>query len=317
MVHNTFPLVTIAIPTYNRADGYLKNAIECALKQTYQNVEVVISDNCSSDNTEEVVKGFNDPRIRYFRQQANIGANNNFNYCLEKAKGIYFLLFHDDDSIDADFIDICMNSAGYRTDIGIIRTGVRVIDGEGATKNECRNMAGGASTEEFFLDWFSCKTPLYLCNTLFNTSGLRGIGCFKSRTNLYQDVVAEFKLAAKYGRLDVPDVKAGFRRHPQNMGSAARVIDWCEDSLYLLDVMCDIAPSRKELLRKRGMVYFCRKNYRLTAAIRPPIRRFITYLTVYRKFDYQYSPIHFIFSRRGSRLKRFFKRTMKQAESGV
>ena len=99
MEHSTYPLVTIAIPTYNRANGYLKNAIECALKQTYRNIEVVISDNCSSDNTEEVVKGYTDPRIRYFRQSANIGANNNFNFCLEKAQGSYFLLFHDDDSI--------------------------------------------------------------------------------------------------------------------------------------------------------------------------------------------------------------------------
>ena len=48
----TYPLITIAIPTYNRADNYLKQAIQCAINQTYSNVEIVISDNCSMDNTE-------------------------------------------------------------------------------------------------------------------------------------------------------------------------------------------------------------------------------------------------------------------------
>lgn len=311
MMDKALPLVTIAIPTYNRADGYLKNAIQCALEQTYQNIEIIISDNCSPDNTEEVVKGFNDKRLRYFRQQANIGANNNFNFCLQQAHSSYFLLLHDDDTIDSDFIELCMTSARYRTDIGIIRTGVRVIDEKGSAVSECRNMSGGSATEDFFQEWFSGKTPLYLCNTLFNTDGLREIGGFKSRTNLYQDVVAEFTLTAKYGKLDVPDVKAGFRRHPHNMGSAARVIDWCEDSLYLLDVMCDLASSGKDLIREKGLIYFCRKNYRLASTIRSPLKRLATYLHVYRKFGYRYSPVYFSLSRRGSRFKH--SSTAKQA----
>ena len=315
MVDNTFPLVTIAIPTYNRANCFLKHAIECALKQTYQNVEIVISDNCSSDNTGDIVKSYGNPRVRYFRHKVNIGANNNFNFCLEKARGAYFLLFHDDDSIDADFIEVCMKSAGYRTDIGIIRTGTRVIDGKGRIKSECQNLVSNASIEGLFFDWFAAKTPIYLCNTLFNTTGLREIGGFKSEKNLYQDVVAEFKLAARYGRLDIPDVKASFRRHLDNRGSSAKVNDWCEDSLHLLNVMCDLAPSERDVILKKGMVYFCKKNYRLASAINSPLKRFNTYLTIYRKFDYQYSPIHFIFSRRGRSLKRLLQRTMKQAES--
>jgi len=315
MLHNTYPLVTIGIPTYNRADGYLKNAIECALTQTYQNVEVVVSDNCSSDNTEEVVKGFNDPRIRYFRQSANIGANNNFNYCLEKAQGVYFLLFHDDDAIDADFIDICMRSAGCRTDIGLIRTGARVIDGEGNTKIEYQNLSEGDPLEDLFFSWFSGKAPLYLCNSLFNTAGLRDIGGFRSKTNLYQDVVAEFKLAARHGRIDIPDVKASFRRHLNNMGSASKVNDWCADSLYLLEVMCDLVPFNKDLIRKKGMVYFARKNYRLALTIKSPFKRFATYGMVYKTFGYRYSPIQFVLSRRGSRLRGFLRRKLEAVSS--
>ena len=76
------PLVTIAIPTYNRADGYLRDALKSAMNQTYENIEIVVSDNCSPDNTEDYIKGIDDPRIRYFRQKEGILPNDNFNFCL-------------------------------------------------------------------------------------------------------------------------------------------------------------------------------------------------------------------------------------------
>ena len=313
MTDTAFPLVTIAIPTFNRANGYLRNAIECALAQTYRDIEIIVSDNCSSDNTGEIVGTFSDPRIRYFRHDVNIGANNNFNYCLEKAQGSYFLLFHDDDAIDPDFVETCMKNAGYSNDIGLIRTGVRVIDGDGNIINECRNMITGTSIEDLFFSWFVGKTPLYLCNSLFNTVKLKEIGGFGSRTNLYQDVVAEFQLAAKYGRLDIPDVKASFRRHSNNMGSAVKVSDWCEDSLYLLDRMCCLAPNDRIMLRSHGMRYFSVQNYVRAARLQSPVMRFYSYYIVYKKFGYSYSPFRFLLTRNivYSSMK-FVKRKIKE-----
>ena len=119
------PLVTIGIATYNRAEKYLSQALKSAVNQTYQNIEIIVSDNCSTDNTEQLVKGFNASNIRYFRQKKNITANENFNYCLNQAKGEYFLLLHDDDLIDNDFVEVCIKADQYPSDIGIIRTGMR------------------------------------------------------------------------------------------------------------------------------------------------------------------------------------------------
>lgn len=72
MIYNQLPLVTIAIPTYNRADLYLKQAIQCSLNQTYSNIEIIVSDNCSDDDTEAVVKSFIYTHIRYFKHEKNI-----------------------------------------------------------------------------------------------------------------------------------------------------------------------------------------------------------------------------------------------------
>lgn len=87
------PLVSIGIPTYNRANSYLKQALRSAVNQTYKNLEIIVSDNCSSDDTESVVKEFRDPRIRYFRQNKNLGAVPNCNFCLEQSQGKYFWRF--------------------------------------------------------------------------------------------------------------------------------------------------------------------------------------------------------------------------------
>ncbi len=291
----TRPLVTIGISTYNRADGYLKDALASAVAQTYPKVEIVVSDNCSSDGTEALVKSFSDPRIRYFRQEKNIGANNNFNFCLEQARGEYFLLLHDDDLIDPDFVTACMDALGDGGPVGVIRTGTRVIDDDGNILNQTPNATDGASTVDFFLKWFEGKTALYLCSTLYHTEGLRALGGFGSKTNLFQDVVATVQLAAKMGRVDVFDVKASFRRHAHNFGTAARLHDWCEDSLYLLDMMCQLSADRADEVRRKGLPYLCRKNYRYVAHIRPAHKRLAAYLWVYKLFGYRYSPLQFKF----------------------
>ena len=115
MQQESLPLVTIAIPTYNRAGSYLPVALNAARGQNYPRLEIIVADNASSDDTASFVQGIRDPRLRYLRHQVNIGANRNYNYCLSKARGDYFLLLHDDDAIDADFVDACMKAANHKT----------------------------------------------------------------------------------------------------------------------------------------------------------------------------------------------------------
>ena len=292
---STQPLVTIGIPTFNRAAANLKNAIQCALGQTYTNIEIIVSDNCSEDDTENAVKSFTDSRLRYYKQPQNIGANNNFNYCIEQARGVYFLLLHDDDMIDSDFIESCISATNGNNNIGIIRTGTRLIDSTGNSFSEIPNPASDLTIKEFFLAWFDNKITLYLCSTLFNTAGLKEIGGFHSKHDLFQDVVAEAKLAAKYGREDVYDVKASFRRHDENRGSAATITAWCEDSLELLDVICDQVPTDSDLIRNKGLEYFHNKMYQYASRLQSPLHRMKEYIGIYKSFNYMKPPFKFIY----------------------
>jgi len=295
------PLVSIGIPTYNRANGNLRSVIERALEQTYQNVEVIVSDNCSSDNTSEVVQSIKDPRLRYIRHETNIGAINNFNHCLEEARGEYFQLFHDDDMIDLDFVETCITSLEPGQSVGVIFTGIRVIDNDDKTLEEHRNNAEGLSPLDFVLGWFRGVVALYLPSTLYNTAGLKEVGGFKSRTNLYPDLIPTFKLMAKYGRSDVAEIKASFRRHADSLGSSSKIKDWVDDSLYVLDVLYELFPADRKILKKKGERYFCRKMYRYTSRWPKSLQRALNFLMIYKAFGFIYSPVNYLYGKNTGR----------------
>ncbi len=104
------PLVSVGIPTYNRLQG-LKRTLECITSQTYQNLEIIVSDNASYDPEISIIMNEymkNDKRIRYFRQHENIGAYNNFKFVLNKSSGEYFMWAADDDEWSPDFIADCL-----------------------------------------------------------------------------------------------------------------------------------------------------------------------------------------------------------------
>jgi glycosyltransferase involved in cell wall biosynthesis len=211
-------LVTIAIPTYNRAGSYLPQALRSALAQDYPQLEIIVSDNASTDHTEELMKGFSDPRLRYVRHEKNIGGKANWTFCVRQARGTYFLLLHDDDLIDPDFITVCMAAANGRSDLGLIRTGIRVIDGQGRILAEHENRVAGLSLPDFFRAWFRKDTAFYLANTLFNTKALQELGGFHSKTHMFDDVVTATRIASKLDRAEVQEIKASFRLHDSNWG---------------------------------------------------------------------------------------------------
>jgi len=111
---NTAFLVSVGIPTYNRPDG-LERTLQQISIQTYKNLEIIISDNCSENpDVKKIALKFcsNDSRVQYFRQETNIGAGNNFKVVLEKAKGEYFMWAADDDEWDPLFIETCLKNIG-------------------------------------------------------------------------------------------------------------------------------------------------------------------------------------------------------------
>lgn len=95
------PLITVGIPAYNRAEGVAR-AIRSVLAQDYRNVEIIVSDNASTDGTEETCRRLaeTDQRVRYHRHAENRGPTENFRHVLRKSTGRYFMWLADDDWLE-------------------------------------------------------------------------------------------------------------------------------------------------------------------------------------------------------------------------
>ena len=117
------PFFTIGIPTHNRA-AFLRQAIDSALRQTHADLELVVSDNASTDDTPAIVAGIKDPRLRFARQTENIGALRNMNFLIDQARGRFFVLHQDDDLLHPEFLARCRLALGERSDISLFATAV-------------------------------------------------------------------------------------------------------------------------------------------------------------------------------------------------
>ena len=105
-MNNTLPLVSIMIPVYNR-EAIISETIKCAINQTYKNIEIIISDNCSTDGTWAVLQEYakKDNRIKLFKNEANIGPVLNWKVCIDKIQGEFTKILWSDDLISLDFIE--------------------------------------------------------------------------------------------------------------------------------------------------------------------------------------------------------------------
>src|SRR3546814_15784678 len=103
----TMASVTIGVPVYNGA-ATLRECLECLRNQTFRDIEVLISDNASSDNSAAIAQEFVDrnPRFKLICQSENIGARRHFVGLLEMAPTDFFMLRSDDDLSDADFVGV-------------------------------------------------------------------------------------------------------------------------------------------------------------------------------------------------------------------
>lgn len=257
---SALPLVTIAIPTFNRAGSFLPRALRAACDQSYWNLDILVADNASNDFTEELVRTFGDPRVRYHRHPENIGSPANTNFCIASSQGEYTLLLNDDDLIDSAFISTCMEAVSRGERPGLVRTGMRVIDAAGATIRTHPNQVQGLDFTEFIIAWTQGLTTPYLCNTLFKTAPLQQVG-MHSRHYMWDDVITELKIAAAFGRVDIPDVLASACEHHGEIAHTAELSAWCEDSLELLETACQLSARDPTTVRSYLVRFLAKLNY--------------------------------------------------------
>ena len=136
-------LVTIGLPIYNGA-SLCRIAIESVLAQTFPNFELLISDNCSTDETEDICWEYarRDSRVRYIKTERNLGSAGNFCRTVELARGEYFRWIAHDDSIHPDFITECLAVAETDPEIISVAPIIEILDHAGVKRQSVISYTG-------------------------------------------------------------------------------------------------------------------------------------------------------------------------------
>lgn len=138
MNSSTGPLISIGIPVYNGSPK-IETALRSVLQQTYTNIEVVVSDNASTDDTREICDRVcaGDPRVRFSTHPVNRGPLENFRAVLHRARGEYFMWLGHDDQLTKDYVEACRSILDGDDDVSLVcgqasylKDGVEVFRGD-------------------------------------------------------------------------------------------------------------------------------------------------------------------------------------------
>lgn len=126
------PRVSLGMPVFN-GENFLENALDSILTQTFTDFELIISDNASTDRTQDICRAYEarDSRIRYYRNEKNLGAAPNFNRVFELSSGEYFKWVAHDDLLAPDFLQKCVDILDQDPQVVLCHSKVKFVDDAG------------------------------------------------------------------------------------------------------------------------------------------------------------------------------------------
>ena len=264
------PLVTIIIPTFNRAK-YISKSIESAISQTYFNIEIIIADDASTDNTAAIIAPFLDEtRLQYFCHPKNVGMATNWRVCLfERAKGDWFLILGDDDYlIDPCFIENAINATSNNTEIKMVcAPGLILYERYERFAVQTLPYPCIADGKEIFKKRGSAAKPyeFIFAGVLFHAQTAKALNAFSNPKDIFGDGELFFKIALshKVGVLSTP--VCVYRIHDTstltghlNFDRLQAGFDTCFALWNLMTAHQEFSQSECDVWKKRVLIRYCR-----------------------------------------------------------
>ena len=167
--------LNVYILTYNRA-VFLRDSIESVLKQSYRNFNLYILDNCSTDNTTDVVHSFADERLHYIKHELNIGGGGNIEFAINHCKADYFVIFHDDDIMLPNLLEREIKIMESNDDIAVVSSNAFRLTGNGGGggKNQIllKKAGGMYSSGKCYLTYLATGKSLIFPSLMYKKSFL-------------------------------------------------------------------------------------------------------------------------------------------------
>lgn len=290
-------LVSILIPVYNRAD-LIEETINSALSQTYDNIEVIVVDNKSTDGTWGILQRLvsKDKRLKIFQNDQNIGPVRNWKRCIDNATGEYGKILWSDDLIAPDFLEKTMPFL-QDDEVGFVFTGTEIFEEDTGKKTDVYFIGStGIYSSETYINGvlFEGNYPVSLGCALFRLKDLKEnllidipnkIGSDFSMHAIGNDLLIYLLTANKYKKFAFVNEKLSFfRSHAgsisiqskdgklplhYNLASAFFVENYRKDLISTMNAKIFITLIKyKQSGQKYGLIkledfYFFNKNYKL------------------------------------------------------
>ncbi|MDQ8728051.1 glycosyltransferase family 2 protein [Bradyrhizobium sp. LHD-71] len=265
----TYPLITIAIPTFNRAT-LLKGCVASALSQTYPHLEVVVSNNASTDGTLSVLSEFDDARLRVITQATNIGMHPNWNACLANAKGDYIVFVSDDDRIAPTFLEQCTRLIRQQPQLPIV-IALSNIHAAALQRTKPAHTSrfhdtGVWNGTEILTDFLTDQTTVAVCSVMMRTDLLRARGGYPLDLPHTADVAcwAPLLLLGKAGFVN--EACATFTYHSQSATARLGVELLLRDGRAVADLIAQTAethvadPQQRRTIQIEARRHFARRG---------------------------------------------------------
>lgn len=216
-MNDNVPKVSIGLPVYN-GEKYLRLAMESLLKQDYRDFELIISDNASTDSTPQICKTYaeKDRRVRYLRNETNLGAMRNFNDVFKLSRGRYFKWAAYDDECHPSMLRKCVETLDAApATVMLVYARAEIIDSDGRV---CGLVPDRSNIR-------LSRPHLRMAKLLFSFHfGPAQYGLFRSETlrsvrpcgTIAADRVMLAEVAMRGEIWELPEVLFRLRLHPEN-----------------------------------------------------------------------------------------------------
>ncbi|PWT95037.1 MAG: hypothetical protein C5B53_12005 [Candidatus Melainabacteria bacterium] len=227
--------ISVCLPVFNGA-RYLAAAIESVLNQSHENLELLIVDDLSSDESAHIARSYaaNDPRIVYWQNERNLGIFTNYNECLKRVSGSFIKLFAQDDVFEPDCLEALLAELLQHENLALVTAARKVIDEKGQ-ETAIERFYDRTTTipgEEVIRQYM--KTFVYRSGTpsqvMFRRNAV-GAG-FDTRYTLSGDIEYFFRILQSGDFMYLDRALVKFRRH----GDSATVTS-LKDMSFLADAL--------------------------------------------------------------------------------
>ena len=281
------PLVSVIINCYN-GEKYLREAIDSVISQTYTNWEIIFWDNQSTDSTAEIVKSYNNPKIRYIYAPTHTPLGEARNLAMEKASGEFICYLDADDTWVDKCLETYVNYIHKYPQCALFYSKYKAVDGERTWYSNNRKMDRVFTAEEFVKHYDVGISSAIIRKSVIKDNCIR----FDKRFSLIEDYDFFIRTSIWAPVLSIPEVLMNYRYHEGNLSKSNK---WEQE----LEILCSLIVAQEDGYENHKnfyrTIYVLKNHYSVYRYIREN-RKSAAIFTILKTCIYNFSFIRLIIS---------------------